>query len=227
MGTTAEARSGRSASSARAMCGMRAQAGTLAGFLGVLLLCAFAGLPRLEASEPKRAARLQAQRWAAAADCDKPLRTRVTDRFLGFTCTEGLADAVTCRAFLPPPGSSAFDTSRNFRCVDFAVTDTELGPVVTAMREWAEPSKTCDWSRSGELPFMQVDFGAGRTCVMPGGLCISVPMLTAIGKVRLRQSIEKALREFGMVPSDGPRGAEDTAEPAAWALRATGRARDR
>jgi hypothetical protein len=53
------------------------------------------------------------------------LRTRVTDRFLGFTCTEGLSDTVACRAFLPPPGSRAFDTSRYFRCVDLGVTGTE------------------------------------------------------------------------------------------------------
>ena len=69
------------------------------------------------------------------------------------------------------------------------------------MREWVEFSKACDWSRSGELPAMEVDFAEGRICVLPGGLCFSANLLTPIGKLRLRQSIEKALREFGMVRS--------------------------
>jgi hypothetical protein len=200
--------------------GRRAHVKTFVGVLSILLLGAFAGLPS-PGAEPLRQCptvvsaegRLLTEQWAAAQGCDKPLRTRVTDRFLGFTCTEGQADAVACRAFLPPPGSRAFDTSRHFRCVDFAVTDTELGTVFTRMREWIEPSKTCDWSRPGESPAMELDFGGGRVCVMPGGLCITVGMLTPIGKVRLRQSIEKALREFGMMRSE-QLGAEASAIPA-------------
>ena len=94
---------------------------------------------RLQRAEPLRRCppvvsaddRLLTERWTTGEPeaCDKPVQTRVTDRFLGFTCTQALSDAVKCRAFLPPPGSRAFDTSRYFRCVDFAVTDTELGTV--------------------------------------------------------------------------------------------------
>ena len=162
--------------------------------------------------------RLLTERWAAGEPeaCDKPAanaRDRPLSRLHMHART---ADAVACHAFLPPPGSRAFDTSRHFRCVDFAVTDTELGTVFTRMREWVEPTKTCDWSRSGELPAMEVDFAGGRTCVMPGGLCISVGLLTPIGKVRLRQSIEKALREFGLARS-GRLGAEASAVPARFA----------
>jgi hypothetical protein len=232
MDTTTSAAHGRSASGAPAPRGIGAYAKTLARVLSVLALCAFAGLASSRAAEQDQAAgveplrrcppavsaddRLLTERWTAGEPeaCDTPVQTRVTDRFLGFTCTQGQADAVACHAFLPPPGSRAFDTSRHFRCVDFAVTDTELGTVFTRMREWIEPTKTCDWSRSGELPAMEVDFGGGRACVMPGGLCISVGMLTPIGKVRLRQSIEKALREFGLARS-GRLDAEASALPAA------------
>jgi hypothetical protein len=219
MDTTNHADSRRSASGGPAPRGIGAHARSLVGLLSILVLCAFTGAPnpqatgqeRAEQGEPLRQCpsavsaddRLLTERWAASEDCDKPLRTRVTDRFLGFICTEVPADTVTCRAFLPPPGSRAFDTSRHFRCVDFAVADTEFGTVFSRMREWVDFSKTCDWSRSGELPAMEVDFAGGKTCVMPGGLCISVGLLTPIGKVRLRQSIEKALREFGLVRSDG------------------------
>jgi hypothetical protein len=197
--------------------GTGACAKTLVALLSILLLGAFTGLPNPEAAEQERTAqmeslrrcpsvlsadnRLLTERWAASEDCDKPLRTRVTDRFLGFTCIQGLSDTAACRAFLPPPGSRAFDTSRYFRCVDLGVTDTELGVVFTWMREWVEFSKACDWSRSVELPAMEVDFVRGRTCVRPGGLCFPVHLLSPIGKVRLRLSIEKALREFGMVRS--------------------------
>jgi hypothetical protein len=233
MDTTNHDDSSRSASGVPAPRAIGAPAKAFLGLLSVLALCAFAGLPKAQATDQGRAVgeepllqcavvvsaddRLLTERWAATQDCDKPLRTRVTDRFLGFTCTQATADSVACRAFLPPPGSRAFDTSRHFRCVDFAVTDTEIGTVFNRMREWVDFSKACDWSRSGELPATEIDFSARKTCVVPGGLCISVGLLTPIGKVRLRQSIEKALREFGMMRS-GRLGAEDSAVPAAWPL---------
>ena len=207
--------------SARAPRGLAAKPGKgarAAGVLGVLLLGALAGLAGARAAGPEHAAQLEplrvcplvvsadgrllTQQWTTSQDCAETVRTRVTDRFLGFTCTQEFADDVVCRPFLPPPGSRAFDTSRRFRCVDFAVTDTELGIVFSRMREWLEPTRSCDWNRSGELPAMEVDFAGGRVCVLPGGLCMSVALLTPIGKVRLRGSIEKALREFGLVRSD-------------------------
>ena len=32
--------------------------------------------------------RLVMEQWALPGGCDRPIRTRVTDRFLGFTCVE-------------------------------------------------------------------------------------------------------------------------------------------
>jgi hypothetical protein len=231
MDTTNHADSGPSAAGVPAPRGVGVHAKTLVGLVSILVLCAFTGAPNPQATkqelaergEPLRECpsvvsaddRLLTERWAASEDCDKPLRTRVTDRFLGFTCAQAPADTVTCRAFLPPPGSRVFDTSRHFRCVDFAVADTESGIVFSRMREWVDFSKTCDWSRSGELPAMEVDFAGGKTCVMPGGLCISAGLLTPIGKVRLRQSIEKALREFGLVRS-GWLGIDASPVPTHW-----------
>src|SRR5581483_8472286 len=102
-----------------------------------------------------------------------------------------------------------------FRCVDLGVADTEFGVAVSKMREWVEFSKACDWSRSAELPAMEVDFVKGTTCVRPGGLCFPAHLISPIGKVRLRLSIEKALREFGVVRS-GRLGSEGLPVPARW-----------
>jgi hypothetical protein len=140
--------------------------------------------------------RLVMQQWAPAGACARPVRTRVVDRFLGFTCLENLPRNGTCRAFAPPPGSVAFDTSRFFRCVDMAVTDTEAGIVVSRMREWAAPSKTCDWAGSLGVPAMEVDFARGEVCA--GGLCIVADRLSVIGKLRLRRLIGTAFRDFGL-----------------------------
>lgn len=208
-----------------------ARAGMLAGVLSVLSLGALALLPGPGAAEPERAARIEelrqcppvlsadnrllTEQWSESEGCEKPVRTRVIDRFLGFTCSQGLFGTVACRAFLPAPGSRAFDTSRYFRCVDLGVADTEVGVVVSRMREWVDFSKACDWSRSAELPAMEVDFARGVTCVNPGSLCFPAHLLSPIGKVRLRLSIEMALREFGMVRS-GRLGSEAHPAPARW-----------
>jgi hypothetical protein len=153
--------------------------------------------------------RLVMEQWARAGACARPVRTRVTDRFLGFTCLENLPESRTCRSFVPPPGSSEFDSSHFFRCVDMAVTDTDAGIVVGRMKEWVAPSKECDWSRSVEVPAMEVDFERGEACA--GGLCILVDRLSGIGKLRLRRLIEKAFRELGIGTVVGARSP--------WAMR--------
>jgi hypothetical protein len=140
--------------------------------------------------------RLVMQQWARAGECARPVRTRVTDRFLGFSCREHMPESSSCRSFAPAPGSAEFDTSRFFRCVDMAVTDTDEGIVVSRMKEWAAPSKACDWARSVEVPVMEVDFQRGEVCA--GGLCILAHRLSVIGQVRLRRLVGKAFREFGI-----------------------------
>ena len=114
--------------------------------------------------------RLLMEQWAPAGECARPVRTRVQDRFLGFVCQETVAEKTGCRAFAPPPGSDKFDTSRFFRCVDIAVTDTDRGTVVSRMREWVAPPKECDWNRTIEVPSMEVDFVRGEVCA--GGFAL-------------------------------------------------------
>ena len=139
--------------------------------------------------------RLLMEQWAHAAECDRPIRTRVTDRFLGFICVKCYRE--DCLPLIrPAAGSDKFDTSRFFRCVDIAVTETDAGPTVSRMREWVAPPKECDWNRTIEVPSMEVDFIRAEVCA--GGLCISVDRLSGIGKVRLRHLIAKAFQEFGI-----------------------------
>jgi hypothetical protein len=148
--------------------------------------------------------RLVMEQWAWGDKCDQPVRTRVTDRFLGFTCQErSPGTSIGCRSLTPPPGSGKFDTSRFFRCVDIGVVETELGIAVSRMREWASPLKQCDWSRSAELLMMEVDFASGQVCV--GGLCIQADRLSMVGQLRLRRLITKALNEFGIGVTVGVR----------------------
>lgn len=140
--------------------------------------------------------RLEMQQWAIGGDCTKPARTRVTDRFLGFTCVEQQARAAICRSYAASPGSRAFDTSRSFRCVDIGVADSDYGIVVRRMREWAAPQKECDWNPYLDLLAMEVDFENGQVCV--AALCMRVDRLTAVGRLRLRLLIEKAFRELDL-----------------------------
>ena len=57
----------------------------------------------------------------------------------GLHCVEKCYERTACRSFAPPPGSDKFDTSRFFRCVDIAVTETDAGPTVIRMRGWVAP----------------------------------------------------------------------------------------
>jgi hypothetical protein len=140
--------------------------------------------------------RIVVERWAPTESCKKPMRTRATDRFLGFSCLERDPEKASCRPFFPPPKSRVFDSSRFFRCVDFAVVDSEMGFAITRMREWVSLSKECDWVQPLHLPAMEVDFARREVCV--GGLCISAGRLSPIGQLRLRHLIGKALRDLGM-----------------------------
>ena len=144
--------------------------------------------------------RLVMEQWAQDGNCERPVRTRVTDRFLGYSCREESPESRTaCRAFTSPPKSREFDTSRLFRCVDMALTDTEAGPFIGRIREWVGPANECDWSRSPNVLTMEVDFARGEVCT--GGLCLVVTRLSPIGKVRLRHLIEKALRDLDISAS--------------------------
>jgi hypothetical protein len=140
--------------------------------------------------------RLVMQQWVAAGSCERPFRTRVIDQFLGFTCVELNSQAANCRSFIPTVDSRGFDSSRVFRCVDIGVTDTEYGVALTRMREWVAPEKQCDWNPYLELLAMEVDFANAQVCI--AGLCMQVDRLSSIGKLRLRQLIEKTFRDLDL-----------------------------
>jgi hypothetical protein len=138
--------------------------------------------------------RLVMQQWAAPGDCRKPIRTRVTDRFLGFTCLEVTPEVSHCRSFLPEPGSRAVDTARYNRCIDIGVTDSEDGVVITRMREWAGMQANCEWDPSLQLLALEVDFEFRQVCV--AGLCMAANRLSSVGRLRLRRAIATAFPEL-------------------------------
>lgn len=146
--------------------------------------------------------RLVMEQWGAPGECERPLRTRVTDKFLGFACVSR-AGTDSCRSFVPNRESRAFDMAKGFRCVDLAFTVTDAGVAVSRMREWAAMPKQCDWDPSLNILAMEVDFENGNVCV--AALCTPVDRLSVIGKVRLRRLITSAFQELNLVAqSHGP-----------------------
>jgi hypothetical protein len=139
--------------------------------------------------------RLLMEQWALAGDCQRPVRSRVTDRFLGYTCHEQSAHTTACRSFLPGPASRVFDTSRHFRCFEIAVTASEAGIVVNLVREWVAPEpRKCDWDPSINRLAMEVDLDNAQVCT--AAMCLPIDRLSVIGKTRLRHLLEKAFREM-------------------------------
>jgi hypothetical protein len=145
--------------------------------------------------------RLVMEKWTIAGDCSKPTRTRVVDRFLGYVCVAEGSNNAKCRGFLPDPGSRTFDTSRHYRCINIDVTSSPEGMLVTRMKEWVAPQpKQCDWNPNLEILATEIDFTSHKVCIST--LCIATERLSALGKVRLRQMIERSFRELGLVPED-------------------------
>ena len=140
--------------------------------------------------------RLVMQQWAAPGDCQKPTRTRVTDRFLGFTCLEETTEVTHCRSFLPDRDSRAFDTAKYNRCIDIGVTDSEDGVVVTRMREWAGVKANCEWDPSLQLLALEVDFKFRQVCI--ADLCMAANRLSVVGRLRLRRAISTAFPELDL-----------------------------
>jgi hypothetical protein len=103
-------------------------------------------------------ARLRMQQWAAPGGCAQPVRTRVTDRFLGFTCVENGTDAAVCRSYFPGSDSRAYDTAKFFRCVELGLTGSAEGVAIGRIREWAAAKDHCDWDPSAGVLAMEVDF---------------------------------------------------------------------
>jgi hypothetical protein len=140
--------------------------------------------------------RLTIERWAPTGECKRPVRTRVTDRFLGFACLKNAAGRSTCRSFAPPLPSRALDAAGLFHCVEMFLTATDAGIVVTRTRQWVASTKVCDWSPSLEAPVTEVDFGRSEICA--GGICIPAYRISTTGKVRLRRLVETGFRQLGV-----------------------------
>jgi len=141
--------------------------------------------------------RLVMEQWAAPGGCQRPSITRVTDRFLGFTCLEETMEVVNCRSFLPSGGSRAFDNARYIRCIDIGLTESEEGAVVSRMREWAGLQSSCEWDPASELLAIEVDFKFGQICI--AGLCMAANRLSVVGRLRLRRAISTAFPELDLV----------------------------
>jgi len=153
--------------------------------------------------------RLLMEQWAPAGNCRSPTRTRVIDRFLGYSCLEEKPGNPKCRAYVPGPESRAFDTAKHYRCIDLNVTASDEGIIITQMREWiADQPRQCDWDPNLSTLAVDIDFGNSQVCI--SGLCLPTQRLSIIGKLRLRQLIERAFRELGLLSQAN--------EPAAVAL---------
>ncbi len=140
--------------------------------------------------------RLSMQQWSAAGQCDRPSRIRITDRYLGFTCSEDNGQATGCRPYLPGSASRGFATGKSFRCVDVGVVGSEEGVLVSRMREWAAPERQCDWNPYAQVLALEIDFDNGQVCI--AAICISADRLSVIGRLRLQHSIRSAFRELNL-----------------------------
>ena len=181
--------------------------------IGALLWASSAGINTVQAQQAEHLAlvechstisldkRLVMEQWALPGGCDRPIGTRVTDRFLGFTCLERSAEISVCRSYLPGTDSRAFDTAKSFRCVDLGLTDQDGVVVVSRMREWAAEPKQCDWDPYAGVIAMEVDFDNGQVCV--AAFCMAVDRLSAIGKSRLKELVASAFRELVLTAQAG------------------------
>jgi hypothetical protein len=142
------------------------------------------------------------EQWAMPGNCDRPVRTRVTDQFLGFTCYQFSNEIIACRSFIPRLDSRAFDTAKGFRCVDVAVMDGNGGIEINRLREWAAPPKQCEWDPYTGVLATEVDFAHSQVCL--AAFCIDIDRLSAIGMTRLRRLITSALEELNL-QADAPR----------------------
>ena len=138
--------------------------------------------------------RLHMQQWAPAGACAQPVKTRVVDRFLGFTCVEPGTDTPLCRGFVPAVDSRMYDTTNFYRCYDLGLTASMEGININRIREWAAEQDQCDWDPYANVLAMEVDFDNGQVCVAAS--CMPISRLSAIGMVRLRHLLESAFREL-------------------------------
>ena len=142
--------------------------------------------------------RLLMELWATPGHCSRPTRTRVTDQFLGFSCSQFFPERVRCRAFMPGADRRALDTAKGFRCVEVTLIDGDRGVEIYRLREWAAPPMQCTWDPSAGVLAMEVDFEHRQVCLQ--ALCIEIDRLSAIGTTRLRRLITTAVEQLNLQP---------------------------
>ena len=138
--------------------------------------------------------RLRMEQWAADGHCASPMRTRVTDRYLGFACVKEVNASTTCRSYLPVSDSRTFGTGKYQHCFDAAVTATDGEYTVNRVREWVttEPSK-CEWDPYMNLLAVEMDLENARVCIED--VCIPITELSVTGRLRLVRAILKAFNQ--------------------------------
>jgi hypothetical protein len=138
--------------------------------------------------------RLRMEQWAIDGHCASPVRTRVTDRYLGFTCSKGQDTLAKCRTQPPVFDSKAFRMGHFRQCFDAIVTSTEMGFVVNRVREWvtAEPGN-CEWDPGVSLLSVEMDLENARVCIEDQ--CISITKLSVVGRLRLVRTILEAFNQ--------------------------------
>jgi hypothetical protein len=163
-------------------------------FLSITSAVAENGIPTACTPVVSADQRLRMEQWAIDGHCASPVRTRVTDRYLGFTCSKGPDTAATCRSQPPAFDSKAFRMGRFRQCFDAVVTSTEMEFVVNRVREWvtAEPGK-CEWDPDVNLLSVEMDLENARVCIEDQ--CISITKLSVVGRLRLVRTILKAFNQ--------------------------------
>ena len=183
------------------------QKGTMAGMLG----CSLCLHPCLDHDRPGRSRwRVAAMRFVNNAGRSTgerrmgrerklrgPVRVRITDRRLGFTCVKAVGDATTrCRAFVPPPMAQELDRSRFVHCVGVELTTSPGAVSLSRVDEWIGASLPCALYPPEQTTTAQIDLELGRACITPGEQCIAIARLSALGRRRVQGIVQKAVKAF-------------------------------
>ncbi len=138
--------------------------------------------------------RLRMEQWAIDGHCASPVRTRVTDRYLGFTCSKGLDTGAICRSRPPAFDSKPFRSARLKPCFDAVLIPTEGEFVVNRVREWVTTgSGECVWDPDASQLSVEIDLEGGRVCMEDQ--CIPITRLSVVGRARLARTLLKAFNQ--------------------------------
>lgn len=138
--------------------------------------------------------RLRMEQWAIDGHCARRVRTRVTDRYLGFTCSKERDTSIRCRSYLPTSDSKAFERGSFQRCFDAAATANGAEYTVNRVREWvtSEPGK-CEWDPYLNVLAVEMDLENAQVCIED--LCVPTSKLSIVGRMRLVRIILKAFNQ--------------------------------